>query len=416
MKEHSAKSWSKVTCQNRVLAETDCDISASENVTDSPTTLVRITARMGKSGAQTKRARSGSSGASTPESRVAEVASPPRDNDDGQSEPSEDGQDDARRAGEQVLDLLKGVDQKKLIALLQSGALEDVMTSQVQGAKKLAKVVQECVYPLLPRDVRDMYDVACYDSNAGFPDWTSAKWTELLESVDPYSEAKPSLDAYPHNPLVNGRARIAPSEALRRFKLPANTKQATVDSEFKSLQDKQIKPLLRLSMHGLEHAAADLSKIPEESIREYAESAQSLLKLQSQYILYLHADVVRRRKTAAFQALGMTEKEATGEELNPSVSLFGEKDFARMEGTVKLRKEYQDLSRKLGDFKKKPGTGKKKFSKKKQWQSRDSDNTDERTGTSRQEEGEKKETPRQEAKKSPRSTSSSNKGRGGKGK
>jgi hypothetical protein len=415
MKEHSAKSWSKVTCQNRVLAETDCDISASENVTDSPTASVRITARMGKTGATNKRARNGRSGESTPESRIAELSADTQD-DEVRSEPSEDGQDDARRAGEQVLDLLKGVDQKKLIALLQSGALEDVMTSQVQGAKKLAKVVQECVYPLLPRDVRDMYDVACYDSNAGFPDWTSAKWTELLESVDPYSEAKPSLDAYPHNPLVNGRARIAPSEALRRFKLPANTKQAVVDSEFKSLQDKQIKPLLRLSMHGLEHAAADLSKIPEESIREYAESAQSLLKLQSQYILYLHADVVRRRKTAAFQALGMTEKEATGEELNPSVSLFGEKDFARMEGTVKLRKEYQDLSRKLGDFKKKPGTGKKKFSKKKQWQSRDSDNTDERTGTSRQEEGEKKETPRQEAKKSPRSTSSSNKGRGGKGK
>ena len=359
MKEHSAKSWSKVTCQNRVLAETDCDISASENVTDSPTASVRITARMGRSGASTKRARNGASGESTPESRIAELQKDAQD-DDGRSEPSEDGQDDARRAGEQVLDLLKGVDQKKLIALLQSGALEDVMTSQVQGAKKLAKVVQECVYPLLPRDVRDMYDVACYDSNAGFPDWTSAKWTELLESVDPYSEAKPSLDAYPHNPLVNGRARIAPSEALRRFKLPANAKQAVVDSEFKSLQDKQIKPLLRLSMHGLEHAAADLSKIPEESIREYAESAQSLLKLQSQYILYLHADVVRRRKTAAFQALGMTEKEATGEELNPSVSLFGEKDFARMEGTVKLRKEYQDLSRKLGDPNRKPGTGKKK--------------------------------------------------------
>ena len=167
-------------------------------------------------------------------------------------------------------------------------------------------------------------------------------------------------------------------------------------------------------MHGLEHATADVSKIDDEDIREFAESAQSLLKLQSQYILYLHADVVRRRKTSAFLALGMTEKEATGEELNPSVSLFGEKDFARMEGTVKLRKEYQDLSRKLGHPNRKPGPGKKKFSKKKKWQSRDSDNTDERTGTSRQEEGEKKETPRQEAKKSPRSTSSSNKGRGGK--
>ena len=140
------KSWS---LENRVLAETDCDFSASENVTDSPTTLVRITARMGKSGATNKRARNGRSGESTPESRIAELSADAQD-DDVRSQESEDGQDDARRAGEQVLDLLKGVDQKKLIALLQSGALEDVMTSQVQGAKKLAKVVQECVYPLLP--------------------------------------------------------------------------------------------------------------------------------------------------------------------------------------------------------------------------------------------------------------------------
>ena len=98
------------------------------------------------------------------------------------------------------------------------------MTNQVEGEKKLAKVVQECVYPLLPRDVRDSYDAACHDSYAGYPDWSSAKWTELLESVDPFSEAKPSLDAYPHNPLINGRAHVAPSEPLRRFRLPANAK------------------------------------------------------------------------------------------------------------------------------------------------------------------------------------------------
>ena len=95
MKEHSAKSWSKVTCQNRVLADTDCDISASENVTDSPTALVRITARMGKSGTNNKRARNGASGASTPESRMAEVLTPSEEKSD-QSSPSEDGQDDAR--------------------------------------------------------------------------------------------------------------------------------------------------------------------------------------------------------------------------------------------------------------------------------------------------------------------------------
>ena len=62
----------------------------------------------------------------------------------------------------------------------------------------------------------------------------------------------------------------------------------------------------------------------------------------------------------------MNEKEATGGELNLSVSLFGERDFARMEGAVKLRKEYQDLSRKLGEPNRKPGTGKKKISKKTQ--------------------------------------------------
>ena len=140
------------------------------------------------------------------------------------------------------------------------------------------------MYPLLPRDVRDSYDATCHESYAGYPDWSSAKWTELLESVDPFSEAKPSLEAYPHNPLVNGRARIAPSEVQRRFKLLSNAKQAVVDSEFKTLQDKQIKPLLRLSMHGLEHVAMGLSGTDDADIREFGENAQSLLKIQSQYI------------------------------------------------------------------------------------------------------------------------------------
>ena len=82
---------------------------------------------MGRTNATTKRARSGTSGASSPESRMTEVLAPSEEKS-GQSSPSEDGQDGARRAREQVLTLLKGVDQKKLIALLQSGALEDMMT------------------------------------------------------------------------------------------------------------------------------------------------------------------------------------------------------------------------------------------------------------------------------------------------
>ena len=40
-----------------------------------------------------------------------------------------------------------------------------------------------------------------------------------------------------------------------------------------------LQPLLRLSMHGLEHATADVSKIEDNDIREFAENAQSLLKI-----------------------------------------------------------------------------------------------------------------------------------------
>ena len=69
-----------------------------------------------------------------------------------------------------MLSLLKGVDQKRLIALLQGGVLDDVLSNHVQGEMKLAKVVQDRVYPLLPRDVRDSHDATCHESYAGYPD------------------------------------------------------------------------------------------------------------------------------------------------------------------------------------------------------------------------------------------------------
>ena len=91
--------------------------------------------------------------------------------------------------------------------------------------------------------------------------------------------------------MINARARIAPSEALRRFKLPSNAKQAVTDSELKTWQDKQIKPLLLLATHALEQSAVEVSSVIDEDIREFAGNAQSLLKLQSQYILFLHSEV-----------------------------------------------------------------------------------------------------------------------------
>ena len=174
--------------------------------------------------------------------------------------------------------------------------------------------------------------------------------------------------------------------------MPANLKHATIDAEFKTLQGKQVKPLLRLAMHGLEHSAVDLSTVPKREVRDHAAQSADLLKLQSQYILYLNADVVRRRKQAAFMALGMTDKEATGEDLNPSTSLLDDKDFGRMQDTVKLRKEIRELGSKLTErtFKKKTKVGQGGFGRRQQQQQQPADTT-EKSDTSQSQE--KKSTP-----------------------
>ena len=91
-------------------------------------------------------------------------------------------------------------------------------------------------------------------------------------------------------------------------------------------------------------------------------------------------------------ALGMTDKEATGEDLNPSTSLFDDKDFGRMQDTVKLRKEIRELGSKLSDktFKKKKKVPKGGFGQRQQQQ--DADTTEKPDASQSQE---KKSTPSQ---------------------
>ena len=81
--------------------------------------------------------------------------------------------------------------------------------------------------------------------------------------------------------------------------MTSNTKLATVDSELKSLQDKHVQLLVRLARHGLEQSIFRLSSETENSVRGYAEQARALLKVQSQRMLLLHAEFIRRRKQAA---------------------------------------------------------------------------------------------------------------------
>ena len=127
----------------------------------------------------------------------------------------------------------------------------------------------------------------------------------------------------------------------------------------------------------------------------------------------LHADIVRRRKHVAMQVLGLSEKEATGEETSSSTSLFNQKDFARMRDTVDFREQVLKLTQKLEP--KRKSTFKK--SKKKKFSNR-RDDSGETTGTDRQPQ-EKEEssgtTPKKAAaKKTSRTPSAKSSGRGAK--
>ena len=152
--------------------------------------------------------------------------------------------------------LLGTADYKKMLALLKAGALNSTFDAIEKQDKQLSKVLYKQLYPLLGAEARYEFDAAC-NNPLGYPDWSTADWTRLIESVDPNSDKKPSLDAYPHHAKMNGRGRMVPVDVARRFKLPSNLKYATIDAEFKTLQDKQVKPLLRLAMHGLEQARWD---------------------------------------------------------------------------------------------------------------------------------------------------------------
>ena len=126
----------------------------------------------------------------------------------------------------------------------------------------------------------------------------------------------------------------------------------------------------------------------------------------------LHADIVRRRKHVAMQVLGLSEKEATGEETSSATSLFNQKDFDRMRNTVDFRDQVQKLTQKLEPKRKpfKKNTKKKKFANRR-------DDSGETTGTDRQpqEKDDSSGTPKKAAaKKTSRTPSAKSSGRGSK--
>jgi len=332
--------------------------------------------------------------------------------DDDESDKGSHVSDNVAGKGQELLSLLQHVDHSKLIALLQSGALGGETADDTARARALVKIVRRTLWPLLPQEDKDKFDEDCSYGTNGVPDYTSLHWTALFESVDPAVEAKPSLEDYPHHPFINGRSRVPPSEVTKRLKLPVNTKHATVDTELKGLQDKQVRPLLRLSMHGLEQSAVDLTTMADTELTAFAQSAQKLLRTQSQYILMLHADIVRRRKHVAMQVLGLSEKEATGEETSSATSLFNQKDFDRMRNTVDFRDQVHKLTQKLEPKRKQPF----KKSKKKRFPNR-RDDSGETTGTDRQpqEKDDSSGTPKKAAaKKTSRTPSAKSSGRGSK--
>ena len=88
--------------------------------------------------------------------------------------------------------LLGTADYKKMLALLKAGALNSTFDAIEKQDKQLSKVLYKQLYPLLGAEARYEFDAAC-NNPLGYPDWSTADWTRLIESVDPNSDKKPSL-------------------------------------------------------------------------------------------------------------------------------------------------------------------------------------------------------------------------------
>ena len=119
-----------------------------------------------------KRVRGSNSGVSTPESRSAEQTEKPTADDKSEhsSQEDEDEQGDILRAGEQVLSLLRKVDQKTLIALLQALLCSMTRCQRMLIARRAWRMwSRKTIYRLLARDSRDMWDKACAASYTGYP-------------------------------------------------------------------------------------------------------------------------------------------------------------------------------------------------------------------------------------------------------
>ena len=105
------------------------------------------------------------------------------------------------------------------------------------------------------------------------------------------------------------------------------------------LQDKLLRQLLRLvpslSLVNLPGTVATLPNVafPDEVKQELSLSRQ-LVRGLAIYTLFLHSDIVHRRKMCSFTALGLTEHEASG-----TKSLLDPHDLALMEKVFKERKE-----------------------------------------------------------------------------
>ena len=272
------------------------------------------------------------------------ISSPdsPRSDDD-EANRAKTGGADAVLALRSALD---GLSQSQLLSLADL-ARRAAQPTRAEKSERLRSIVDEHLQDLLTENALLSYTESWHE----LADADARSWSSIFSSFRPSAEFKPDLSQFPFHDLVDFRPKQTNPESTEVFK--RFPKQQAIDECLKSLSDKQIRPLCRITMLALDLGSTDLPELDKpDEVKAHVDKMQTALIRVSQYILMLHSDVVHRRKLAALTAMGMKDHEATQSHRD---ALLDEQDFALMKSVNDRRREFASLRAQLQT---KPGKGK----------------------------------------------------------
>ena len=290
-----------------------------------------------RAGARTRQNRSGG----TPQSPVAMLEAPPPSS----RSPSTSGGGSAPAAAppprtvipkQDLLDALRGLSVDELACILPDSFQQSRVLSAKQKEDRsveLWKIAQNLFLDLLDDEThtRLLELDAAGDIAGTTPDF----WSSVFSSVLPGSQYKPDLREFPWDPMVDFRTKPVPPDVARQFKFKPQI--AAKEDVVKSILDKQLRPLCRLSLH---LSKMSVSRVPDNFAAMEANFRQLLKlgQLVSQRVWIMYSEIAQLRKSLCYQALGMTEAEAANTD-----SCLSQSDILRIREVVKHRAEVQEL-------------------------------------------------------------------------